>query len=280
MLAQDRMEARALGVNHALVETQQAFDRVAADYHRANVENPSLEAMRVRSLAAFTSHVPRGSRVLDLGCGPGTDDVRLASLGYLVTAIDWSPAMVDEARRRVRAGAVEDRVEVLRLGIQDLDQLAPESFDAAYANFGPLNCVPDMSAAARAIADRLVPDGVLVASVLGRVCPWELALFAAKGQWSRARIRFSERAVAVPLEGGTVWTQYVSPAAFTRVFISAGFTRVSLRALGLFVPPPYMQSFSDRHRTLVRALQRLEDVVSSWPVARECGDHFLVVMKK
>src|SRR5262245_65107492 len=37
-------------------------------------------------------------------------------------------------------------------------------------------------------------------------------------------------------------------------------SRVSLRTLGLLVPPPYMQAFADRHRSIVDRLQRLEDV--------------------
>ena len=37
--------------------------------------------------------------ILDLGCGPGRDDECFGARGYRVTAIDWSPAMVAEARR-------------------------------------------------------------------------------------------------------------------------------------------------------------------------------------
>ena len=57
-------------------------------------------------------------------------------------------------------------------------------------------------------------------------------------------------------------------------------TRVSLRALGLLVPPPYLQAFVERHNTLVAALQRLEDRVGAWPVIRAWGDHFLIVLRK
>src|SRR5256885_2439698 len=48
------------------------------------------------------AYVPPRSRILDLGCGPGTDAARFAAQGHRVTAIDWSPAMVEEARRRIR----------------------------------------------------------------------------------------------------------------------------------------------------------------------------------
>ena len=264
----------------ALADTRRAFDGVARTYHRANVENVLLDAMRLRFWRAVERHVPGGAHLLDLGCGPGTDDVILASRGYRVTGIDWSPAMVAEARRRVRAHGAGDRVRIASIGIHELDRLAPEAFDAACSSFGPLNCVPDLGAAARAIAARVRPGGVLVASVIGRICPWEIAFYAARRNWPRARARFTTAATPVPLEGRRVWTRYYAPSAFERVFAAAGFAAVERRALALFAPPPYLRGFADRHATTVRLLHWMDDAVGAWPLLRGMGDHFLVVMRR
>ena len=43
--------------------------------------------------------VPKGSRVVDLGCGNGTLTKKLAGRGYTVTGIDASSDMLDLARR-------------------------------------------------------------------------------------------------------------------------------------------------------------------------------------
>jgi SAM-dependent methyltransferase len=278
---QDRLEARAVAVmERTLLDTQHAFDGVASAYDRSNADNPTLCAMRRRTLAAVAAHVPAGGRIIDLGCGPGTDDEALARAGYRVTAIDWSSAMVEETRKRIARAGLQDRVDVHHLGIHQLDRLPPSSFDAACSNFGPLNCVPSLPDAARLIGDRLRAGGVLVASVIGRICPWELALYGWRGEWARLRVRFARQPVAVPLNGGTVWTSYYTPGAFERTFAAAGFTRVSLRALGLFVPPPYMDRFAARHASLVGRLLRLEDRVGAWPGLRAWGDHFLMVLRK
>ena len=269
-------------VTQALLDTQRAFDGVAAIYDRSNADNPTLCDMRARVWAAVDEFVPGRSRILDLGCGPGVDAARFAAQGHRVTAIDWSPAMVEEARRRVRSAGVADRVEVHHLGIHEVGSLTPTfaQFDAAYSNFGPLNCVARPHAAAHMIADRIRPGGMLVASVIGRVCPWEIAVHAARGRFSRAVVRFGRGLVPVPLEGRTVWTRYYTPREFVQIYALAGFRRVALRTLGLIVPPPYLQGFAGRHRPLVATLQRIEDAVGAWPGVRAWGDHFLIVMRK
>jgi SAM-dependent methyltransferase len=263
-----------------LNETRLAFDGVASAYDRSNTENPLLAAMRERVLDTVRRWVPAGAHLLDLGCGPGTDHDALAKSGYRITAVDWSPAMVAEARRRALERQLTERVAVHQLGIQEIDELAPLCFDAASSNFGPLNCVPDLAEAARLIHARVKPGGVFVASVIGRITPWEIALYAARGDWTRVRVRFASGFVGVPLNGGRVWTRYYSPAEFEASFRRAGFTRLSLRTLGLVTPPPYLEAFARRHPTLVSALQAIEDSVAGWPLLRTCGDHFLIVMRR
>jgi hypothetical protein len=121
---------------------------------------------------------------------------------------------------------------------------------------------------------------VLVASVIGRICPWEIAVHALRADWPRIAVRFSRTEVGVPLNGKTVWTKYYAPAEFERLFTVAGFTRVSLRAMGLLVPPPYLNAFAARHPRVVHLLQRLEDRAGALPGVRNWGDHFLTVLRK
>jgi SAM-dependent methyltransferase len=263
-----------------LEHTRRAFDAVAPEYDAANRRNAILERMRARSLAALTAHAVAGAHVLDLGCGPGTDFDALVDAGFRVTAVDGSAAMVDEARRRARAIAQRGVVQVHRLGIEEIDRLPPSSFDAAYSSFGPLNCVPSLDRVAGLLASRLRPGAVLVASVIGRVCPWEIACYAWKRDWSRLKLRFAEDFVAVPLGGERIWTRYYSPAEFERPFNAAGFRRASLRALAVLVPPPYMVAATERHRGLTNALQALEDRVAHWPAVRSIGDHFLIALRR
>jgi SAM-dependent methyltransferase len=282
---QERLEERLMTVETLsqlpiVDDTRRAFDGVAPIYDRANRENPILEAMRRRTIAAISRCALPGARLLDLGCGPGADAEALAARGAAVTAIDCSPAMASEARRRIQAAGLEDLVTVHTLGIHELDRLRPATFDIAYSNFGPLNCVPSLVDAARLLADRIRPGGFVIASVIGRICPWEIALYVFRRDWTRVRVRFARAFVAVPLNGRTVWTRYYTPGEFQDAFAAAGFELVSLSALGLFTPPPYMQAFAERHPRCLTWLLRLDETLGRWPVLRAMGDHFLIVLRK
>jgi SAM-dependent methyltransferase len=56
--------------------------------------------------------VPRGARVLDVGCGPGWTSLFLAESGYRVTATDIVPANVELTTRRAERWGVELSAQV------------------------------------------------------------------------------------------------------------------------------------------------------------------------
>ncbi len=49
-------------------------------------------------LAEFIAGLPEGGHVLDLGCGPGDSAHRFLKAGFVVDAVDATPAMVTRAR--------------------------------------------------------------------------------------------------------------------------------------------------------------------------------------
>ena len=155
----------ALSSQLRLAESARAFDGVAREYHTSNEANRILRHMRRRSIATLRRHVPPGSRLLDLGCGPGTDHPAMVRAGYSVTAIDASPAMAREATDRAASMSEAGRPTVLCHPIERLQELSLEPFDAAFSNFGPLNCVHDLTDVACQIHDVLKPGGMMIIPV-------------------------------------------------------------------------------------------------------------------
>ena len=91
------------------------FDPVAGTYD--DVATSELgRVLRDRVHAALAPHVGSGVRMLDLGCGTGIDAAWAADRGAIVTAVDASDGMVEQARDRVG-----DRARVARLDLDDDD---------------------------------------------------------------------------------------------------------------------------------------------------------------
>ena len=261
-----------------LLATQQAFDSVAADYDGPRGNNELIQRMRATLWTEVCAALPSGSRLLDLGCGTGLDAAEFAQRGFRVVATDWSPQMVERTRARALGAGLEDRIAALHLGVQALDRL-DGLFDGVYSNFGPLNCAPDLSAVARECARLVRPGGRLFFSVIGRLCPWEIAHYVARGRLRRAFVRGVRGATAVGMNGHKIWTYYYTPREFYRAFVD-DFHLDGYRALSLFLPPPYLVDFYRRRRALCERLGRLDDRLGSLPLLRAMGDHFLIAMRR
>jgi len=76
----------------------------------------------------ITSRVTAGEAVLELGCGTGALAARLARKGAWVTAVDTSPAMLEQAAARLRQEGLASRVVLRELGVAELDAFEEESF--------------------------------------------------------------------------------------------------------------------------------------------------------
>ena len=101
------------------------------------------------------------SRVVDLGAGTGSFALAAAAAGAAVVAVDVSPAMVAEMRRRVAESPHGDRVEVVTAGFLSYEHDGPP-FDFVFSR-NALHQLPDFwkVIALRRIAGMLRPGGLL-----------------------------------------------------------------------------------------------------------------------
>ena len=84
----------------------------------------------------------RGKKVLEIGCGIGTDTTNFARHGATVTAVDLSPQSLELARKRVDVYGLQDQVRFYSGSAEELTQFVPvEPYDLIYS-FGVIHHTP------------------------------------------------------------------------------------------------------------------------------------------
>lgn len=128
-----------------------------------------LEQYHFEKLHHLAKLVPfdqyRGRRVLEVGCGAGTDLVRFARHGAIATGVDLVPSSIALAARNF---AIEQRRAELLVADGQALPFRDASFDLVYAH-GVVQYTSDDRALVRECRRVLKPGGVAVFQVYNRV---------------------------------------------------------------------------------------------------------------
>ncbi|MBP5450816.1 MAG: class I SAM-dependent methyltransferase, partial [Treponema sp.] len=132
-------------------------------------------ARAVSSLAGLD----KGSKVLDVCCGPGRISVELALLGMDVTGVDITQPFLDAAVETANDEGVE--IKVIN---QDMRKFrSPELFDCAvnlYNSFGYCDSVEDDRAILQSVFNSLKDGGTFIIECISRE---SAALHFTEGEW-------------------------------------------------------------------------------------------------
>jgi S-adenosylmethionine-dependent methyltransferase len=143
-----------------------------------------------RQLAAHLPAAP--SRILDVGCGQGTQLLQLARAGHQVTGLDSSGPLLADLGAALAAEPPEiaDRVTTVRGDALDAaDLLAPQAFDAVLCH-GVLMYFPDPMPLLGVLARLLAPGGML--SLLVRNGNGLAMRPGLTGDWATAQLAFDD----------------------------------------------------------------------------------------
>jgi SAM-dependent methyltransferase len=131
-------------------------------YHLLYFERNEAEAKAfIERLIQFL-HPPKGARMLDIACGRGRHSRALADMGFDVTGIDISTAMIEEARK-LELDNLQFFVHDMRLPFRI------NYYDYAFnffTSFGYFNTRREHEDALRTMANALQPEGTLVIDYL------------------------------------------------------------------------------------------------------------------
>jgi SAM-dependent methyltransferase len=264
-----------------------AFDGLSADYDANFSEQQLGRWLRGAVWEVLDRAFAPGDAVLDLGCGTGEDALHLARRGVHVTALDASPGMLAVAEPKLRRASLPARVTTVlfdlnRLGQPDggpLPFAVPEGgFQGAYSDFGPLNCVRDRKALSRGLAELIRPGGVLVAVVMGPVCPWELGWYLAHGHPRTATRRIRPR-VRAQAGGAALDVFYPTPRRL-RADLAPEFRHIKTIGVGALLPITDLATLVPRAPGLFSRLNALETRWRARFPLTWLNDHYLAVFER
>lgn len=141
---------RPCNIRHSQSEigTKQYFDEVEA---RKYFVEPHIPAF-----AEFERW--RGKKVLEIGCGIGTDTINFARAGATVTAVDLSSESLALAKQRAEVFGLSDRITFYQANAEELSKIVPpEKYDLVYS-FGVIHHSPHPENIIEQIRENFVGD--------------------------------------------------------------------------------------------------------------------------
>ena len=142
---------------------------VAGDAFRDGVEpwrtmvGQAREAVRQELVwRQLSVHLPEAGRALDVGCGQGSQVIRLARAGHQVTGIDTSDELLAVAQASLadEPATVQGRVRLTHHDLLDLPASFHGAFDVVCCH-GVVMYLPSITGAIGALAGCIRPGGLL-----------------------------------------------------------------------------------------------------------------------
>lgn len=168
-----------------------------------------------------------GKRVLEIGCGIGTDTINFARAGASVTALDLSDVSLKLARQRAEVFGLTDSIDFVQGDAEHLSEvITPEPFDLIYS-FGVVHHAPHPERIMREIRENFVAPGSVVKLMVynrwswkvfrllleGRLAVWKLDQLIARSSEAQTgcpvTYSYSRRSVEHLLEGLEITDRFV-----------------------------------------------------------------------
>jgi 2-polyprenyl-3-methyl-5-hydroxy-6-metoxy-1,4-benzoquinol methylase len=252
----DYWNSRPCNIRHSLkpVGSREYFDEVEARKYRVESHIPGFA-----DFARWS-----GKRVLEIGCGIGTDTINFARNGAQVTAVDLTEKSLEVARQRAKVFGLEDRVRFIQANAEKLSESVPvEPYDLVYS-FGVIHHTPHPERVIQEIRKYVTPESTVKIMVYNRwswKVLWILFVYGKSQFWKLNRLvaDYSEA------ESGCPVTYCYSRPAGRRLLEEHGFrvTDVMVDHIFPYSIPEYVQYqhkmtwyFRWMPKPLFRALER------------------------
>lgn len=259
----------------------EAFDSASEEYDFTIGGNFINVWIRERSIAEVLAVARPDDVLLEVGCGTGTEALRISKRVAGVVATDISPGMVSILRTKVKARRLSGKVVPLELAAVEVGRAAGHlkggKARVAYSFNGALNCELELDRFVAELREVMEPGGFFVCSVRNRLCIEESLVQAALLRFRGMSPR-KKQPKMVSVGGMDIPAYYYYPWEFARHF-RGSFEVTKQLALPAIIPPPYLNDTYVKVRSRLKILEYADSSLADRFPFNRFGDQTLFVFR-
>ena len=266
-------------------DLEEYYNRYAAEYQEAHYSKTTRYAplqFRQRYIEKMIEDqsLPTGSRVLDVGCGPGDLTLSLLHKGFDVSAVDISQCMVNTATRSINDQGFPKWCQI---SLGDIEELEFDDgyFDVVVAS-GVLEYQKEDQQSLHEMHRVLKNDGYLILNVTNRFCPNRI--MGLPYQWSkkwgptRAVLDFMKsRVLGKGPTNPLPFFRAHSPGKFNHTLSEAGFRKLYHNYFHFSpLPPPFSALFG----IIISPISTLMEKLTQSPIGFLGGGYIVIAQRR
>ncbi len=247
------------------------FDRITAQYSKEILSNWVQRYMREQSFGVLDRFVQDGNAILDLGCGPSSEVIKLDKR-LEITEVDVSKVALDISREAHTPGMANIKWILLR---KDNDILG--EYDIIFSSYGYLN-IESPANVIRLLNNNLKLGGYFIGSFMNRYGLLDLLVSLLQRRWNYVKERTRGH-----LPAGSSRFNALSFPRSPNYLASLEGLKIEERRGICFVIPPYNYSrLVDAFERIgfTELLKSLDSHLGSFPILWSGSDYILFVCRK
>ena len=259
-----------------------AFDSASEEYDFTIGANFINVWIRERSIKEVLERARRDDVLLEIGCGTGTEAIRISKHVRGVVATDISSSMIALLRRKLEARKLRTKIQAVQVRAIEIarakDYLPGGKVRIAYSFNGALNCELQLPRFPRELWNILQPGGLFICSIRNKFCLEESLVQGALLRFhSLTPRKWQPKMVSVG--GMDIPAYYYYPWEFAGLF-KPFFHVKKMSALPAIVPPPYLNDLYVKLRSRLKFLERADVALASGFPLNRFGDQTLFVFQR
>lgn len=257
------------------------FDSIASDYDKHIFGNEVNSLLRERSLSTMSKVFDRPSRLLEIGCGTGTETIELLRRGHNVLATDISQKMLEIVSQKAKNLNLESKLTTIKLNAENIEYLIDiygrSSFDGIYSTYGAINCIREIGQLPFKLHSLLNSNGKLVMGIYNKLCAIEIGGYLAKLKPFSA---FKRLRSTIP-EGDSRFCIDIYAYTMQEILklFNPFFKLEYKEGVPVIILPSNFIKYTRKFNARIEELKKIDSWLGKkWPFSM-LGDHFILVMK-